>query len=98
MALVIILLLELVSQSRQADLTYVMVARCCGPRSTGARNCRLSMASEGPLRHRRVRAPTTLRLAQYAVQIDQICDRFVRMCGAQGAAHIDIGGSLRRHY
>jgi hypothetical protein len=47
MVLVIVLLLELVSQSRQADLTYVTVARCCGPRSTGARNCRLSMASEG---------------------------------------------------
>jgi hypothetical protein len=32
---VIVLLLELVSQSRQADLTYVMVAGCCGPSSTG---------------------------------------------------------------
>lgn len=47
-----------------------------------------------PLRHRRVRAPTTLRVTQSAAQIDQIYDRFVRLCGAQGAAH--SGGYFAR--
>ena len=63
-----------------------LLRRRLAARSRTASSVTIVYGARRPLRHRQVRAPTTLKGAS-AAQIDRICDQLVGLRGAQGAAH-----------